>query len=166
MNPFQQGPRVGLDPNVTILPISACRYLKGLVDPMRTPKFALLYIVLCYFACVMPKASHDVSKWNRGGGGQVVIGFAPIWACRFHVAHYLFALGGQLECVFWWNLGILFKDQTWYLRLIPYGLRGKLDRHAPQRIRPLRETNLPVLPHHPPSRHPISTFQGYIARAF
>ena len=41
-----------------------------------------------------------------------------------------------------------------------------LDRHGPQRIRPLRENNLPVLPVRPLPRHPISTFQGSGAGAF
>ena len=34
-----------------------------------------------------------------------------------------------------------------------------IDRHAPQRTSPLRENNLPLLPVHPPPRHPISRFQ-------
>ena len=34
-----------------------------------------------------------------------------------------------------------------------------IDRHATQQSSPLRENNLPVLPVHPPPRHPISRFQ-------
>ena len=41
-----------------------------------------------------------------------------------------------------------------------------LDRHAPQRMNPLRENNLPLLPSHPLPRHLISTFQGSGAGVF
>ena len=50
---------------------------------------------------------------------------------------------------------------NWYVTCLyaPGDVILHIDRHAPERMNPLRENNLPLLPSHPPPRHPISTCQ-------
>ena len=93
--PFALGPRVGLDPkhHNFALRIPTCWYLKMLkfaLPTTRTLKFAL---------------PPNASRWNIGGVGSPMRG-AGIGHVYFMFVSISFALGGQRELSFQWNMGL------------------------------------------------------------